>query len=298
MSVQIGEKYISNSGEECTIKEIINCNKILVQFTETAFEKYCRSCHLESGAFKDTSKYNLKGRVFKTKTSGNLTVIEDVTKTRKRVKFLETGYECLCYTSNITSGEVKDRLLPSVGGIGYLGIGNYTAGDTSYCLWVSMIKRCTFLTSTNSNRTYITKGVRIGEEWHNFQNFAGWYHNYLMEYKIPPTLDGWDLDKDILGTGLIYGPEFCCIVPREVNQLYKDISNSKGWKYNNKSSKRFTCSVSGRWVKDYSTLEECTYNYGQIKLKTLLNLKEIYQDTTDPKVWENTERLIVNRFLK
>ncbi|WP_142631663.1 hypothetical protein [Raoultella ornithinolytica] len=59
--------------------------------------------------------------------------------------------------------------------------------------------------------------VTICDEWYLFSNFYYWY--------IDNVVDGWHLDKDILG-GNEYSPDNCIFVPREVNQLFRKVPTS------------------------------------------------------------------------
>src|SRR5690606_1246030 len=107
-----------------------------------------------------------------------------------------------------------DLLKPSVYGVGYLGAGrhNYTTSPEAYKKWTAMLSRC-YNTKSTGWLSYGGDGVRVSKEWHNFQNFAKWFTSYKFKE------DGWHLDKDILVKGnKLYCPEFCCIVPRIINQ--------------------------------------------------------------------------------
>lgn len=66
-----------------------------------------------------------------------------------------------------------------------------------------------------NDRNYST--VTICDEWYLFSNFYYWY--------IDNVVDGWHLDKDILG-GNEYSPDNCIFVPREVNQLFRKVPTS------------------------------------------------------------------------
>ena len=84
-----------------------------------------------------------------------------------------------------------------------------------YRIWKGIIGRCYSEKVQRKNPTY--KDVTVCKEWHNFQNFAEWYdENYN-----PETMQGWQLDKDILfKCNKIYSPETCAFVPKEINILF------------------------------------------------------------------------------
>lgn len=96
-------------------------------------------------------------------------------------------------------------------GIGFLGIGKYNfksginntpEGNT----WFNILSRC--YDPKENQISYA--GCTLHEDWHNFQNFAEWYHkNYVKDFA---------LDKDLLvENNKIYGPNTCCYLPREIN---------------------------------------------------------------------------------
>ena len=103
--------------------------------------------------------------------------------------------------------------------IGY-NLGNkYGTNFKVYDVWHEMLRRCYCEKNLIRRPTYI--GCTVDERWHNFQVFAEWYEeNYI---------DGFQLDKDILVKGnKIYGPETCCFVPLEINNLFCKTNSKRG----------------------------------------------------------------------
>ena len=57
--------------------------------------------------------------------------------------------------------------------------------------------------------------VVVCESWHNYQNFAEWITGQIGFGRM-----GYNLDKDRLVKGnKIYAPEFCVLIPQELNKL-------------------------------------------------------------------------------
>ena len=147
----------------------------------------------------------VKGQIYKTNGAGSCEVLEyrdcyDVT-----VRFIDTGYITVTRSEQLKDGRVRDKLFPSIYGVGFLGIGPYRAtigrSDTkAYKTWKNMIGRCYCPKIQAIQPTYID--CSVVEEWHNFQNYAKWYKaNYIKDFHV---------DKDILVKGnRIYGPDFC-----------------------------------------------------------------------------------------
>lgn len=167
-----------------------------------------------------------RGDIYSTK-NGDLEVRVVLNEDEVVVRFVDTDYFTLATKSNICSGRVKDRMKPSVCGVGYLGAGKYQItenGNTTiaYEKWSAMLQRCYNENSTGYKR-YGAVGVSVDPVWHNFQNFAEWFDKYKFKE------DGWHLDKDILVKGnVVYGPEYCCIVPRQINQAFAKCDARRG----------------------------------------------------------------------
>ncbi len=107
----------------------------------------------------------------------------------------------------------KDRLCPSVHGVGFIGIGKHSSRDNgkvskSYATWKGMLARCYYPKYQEIYPTY--KGCTVHISWHNFQVFAEWFDmNYIK---------GYHLDKDIkLEGNKVYNSEYCSFVSAKEN---------------------------------------------------------------------------------
>lgn len=162
------------------------------------------------------------GDIYKTE-QGDLSIRVILNDMEVVARFLNTGFTTLATKSNIISGKVKNKMFPSVCGIGYIGAGLYSHLDTlAYAKWRNMLGRC-YNVNEKSYSRYGGRGVFVCKEWHNFQNFAEWFSSYKKKE------DGWHLDKDILFKGnLEYCPEKCCIVPRQINSAIVVRESSRG----------------------------------------------------------------------
>ena len=65
--------------------------------------------------------------VFPTNKNGNLKIINAVDSYNIDVEFLDTGYKTTARACHIRDGIVKDYLLKSVHGVGFIGIGTNQA---------------------------------------------------------------------------------------------------------------------------------------------------------------------------
>lgn len=157
----------------------------------------------------------IPGSTHKTRCGGLIQVLEYMHSHRVRVAFIETGYETISSTTNIRLGNIKDKMSPSLFGVGFLG-GDYYKCDNKgidlkcYDTWRNMLGRCYSERALITHPTY--KDCEVCEEWQNYQNFAKWYEeNY-------PGEGDWHIDKDIKSKGnKIYSPEHCSFVSARDN---------------------------------------------------------------------------------
>jgi hypothetical protein len=150
-------------------------------------------------------------KTYKSKTSGEFFVVERTSSADLKVMFIETLNVEKATSSQVRTGEIKDRMRRSVYGVGILGVGEYKPSDNKKAsqLWRGMIERCYSERSLRLHPTYID--VIVCDEWHNFQNFAKWFDkNYVH---------GMHLDKDVLSkSGLkCYSPKTCQFISQADN---------------------------------------------------------------------------------
>ena len=62
------------------------------------------------------------GKVCKSKSSGDFKILKYNDKKNVEIQFLKTGFETTVRLGDIKSGKVKDKYLPSVCGVGIVGI--------------------------------------------------------------------------------------------------------------------------------------------------------------------------------
>lgn len=158
-----------------------------------------------------------------------MTIDKYVNNTTVFVRFIDTGYVTVASYNNFLTGSVKSPYDKSVYGVGYTGLGKYKVSDENgkqtpaYATWRRMLERAYSSKYHESKPTY--KDVSVCEEWHDFQNFAEWYHKNYYE------IDGQQihLDKDILvKNSKIYSPDTCIFVPASVNTLFNKRAASRG----------------------------------------------------------------------
>ena len=155
------------------------------------------------------------GDIFTSKQCGEFIVVEYINSANVVVKFIDTGYETITRHSQVLSGQVKDRSLPSVYGVGVIG-DSYSCWDGSkirkeYDLWSSMLARCYSPKSHKARETYI--GCTVSENFKSYTYFYEWCNQ-----QVGFSENNFELDKDLLsGVSKYYSEGTCVFLPQEIN---------------------------------------------------------------------------------
>lgn len=132
---------------------------------------------------------------------------------------------------NYKQRSVKNPYHPEVCGVGMVGCkypvrlphGNPIK---EYYTWRGILRRCFDKNSKNKNKAY--QDVSCCDEWLLYENFYEWIHKQ-ENFGEWLNSDDWAIDKDILVKGnKIYSPQTCCLVPRNVNNLFIKCQNVRG----------------------------------------------------------------------
>ena len=95
--------------------------------------------------------------IFKTNSSGYLTIVKYVNAKEVYVKFIATGFETKAEISQIRKGCVKDKLIPSVYSMGVTGDEVTKINGThikEYQIWSAVLERCYDYKFKEKNPTY------------------------------------------------------------------------------------------------------------------------------------------------
>lgn len=236
---------------------------------------------------------NREGEVYKTNEGYNVKIIKYINHENCTIMLDNGTILENIRLQNIRSGGIKNPFHRGAEGVGFLGVGKYKGGvdNKSICLWRSMLSRC--YNDKYQKRQLTYKGCTVAEIWHNFQNFAAWYE----ENYNPETMEGWELDKDILIKGnKIYSPEACCFVPREINILLTKRQNNRGEfpvgvKDRKKAvSKRYESRLNKKGKSEYlgvfKTPEQAFEAYKEAKEQYIKETANKYKDQLDSRVYE------------
>lgn len=188
----------------------------------------------------------VEGFVHTSKVKGDFEIVKYKRSDNVIIKFLDTGYRCKTNKYDIRKGAVRDKLRPSVCGVGYIGDGRFETSykktqNKAYQTWASMIKRCYSDKVAKNRPTY--GDCIVCDEWHNFQAFAEWF------YENAPSDCGYHLDKDTLVKGnKVYSPSTCIFIKGPVNSR---VARAKSYRFLNPN---------GELVEIYSMRDFCMKN--------------------------------------
>lgn len=154
------------------------------------------------------------GAVFNIANGGTATIVNYNEYVNVTVE-LSHGHLRSVQMGDLRRGNIKDHMIPSVYGVGFIGNGPVNISikgkhTKCYKTWTGIIQRCYSESLHKRRPTYI--GCSVCDEWKNFQVFAKWFdENYIK---------GFDLDKDIKVDGnKIYGPDYCLFVSPKDNAI-------------------------------------------------------------------------------
>lgn len=160
------------------------------------------------------------GKIGKNNLNEKYEIISYKGKNDVIIKFLKTDYKLKTSTGNLYTGRVRDRLTPSVYGVGVLGY--FRPYDDPYYKkiyshWAHMIRRC-YDKKYKEYKNYGGEGITVCDRWIRFDNFyddfrkLDGYSEEIMELKMHRHLD-----KDIKQSHLpfserVYSLETCCLI--------------------------------------------------------------------------------------
>lgn len=234
------------------------------------------------------------GDVFVSNDGSICTVVDYRRATEVFVRFDGYDQAVMFEAGNLRKGRFRNPYQPTIYGVGFIGDGPYQSkigrkSAPAYISWCKMLDRCYSQKYQSASPTYV--GCYVNSDWHNFQNFADWYHQQPNS-----GTDGYHLDKDLIVFGnKEYGDRFCSFVPAEIN-LLKIHERSKNdlpvgvtrhWR-----GYRARVSVDGKLIGlgTYPTPELAFYAYKRAKEENIKRMADIYKDVLDPRIYENLIR--------
>ena len=236
-------------------------------------------------------KLNYEGAMFQTNSSGIVVVEEYVSNKEVHIKFIDTGYRTTVNMGNVIRGRVKDKLKPTVFGVGITGDvpNKITDGDVfkEYKVWSKMLQRCYDVKLHERYNTYI--GCSVSDNFRYFQYFKEWCNN-----QVGFDQPNFELDKDLLMKGnKIYSEDTCLFLPHQINSTLTKSDKARG-KYpigvtvDKRVGRFFAQMVIGDEQKKFgysSTPEGAFYAYKEAKEAYIKELAEKWKDQIDPRAY-------------
>lgn len=234
------------------------------------------------------------GKKYTSVETGNFTIIKYNNASDVDIQFDDGTIVKRRRMSTIRTGNVRNPNFKNVYGIAYFGEGIYNSKNHRhiYLVWHGMLTRCYNDVNIITRPNYL--GCTVDERWHNFQVFAEWYQNNYN--------DGWALDKDILiKNNKIYGPDTCCFVPQEINNIFTKSNNKRG-KYPigvtlNKQSNKYAATITKYNIQyglgNFKTIEEAFNQYKIEKEKYIKEVADTWKFIINIKVYQAMYNYIV-----
>lgn len=231
------------------------------------------------------------GNIFTTNHYGSLIITNYVNNCEVYVKFIDTGYETKTRLGDIRNGKVKDRLVPSVCGVGVIGNETTKVNGKAlkeYQLWHNMLERCYCDKMHKINPSY--KDCYTSENFNYYPYFKDW-----CSKQIGFNSKGWALDKDILVKGnKVYSENTCCFVPHDINLMFTKRESKRGEHpigvYYSSDRNGFIAMLSitnkRKGLGTYSTPEEAFQSYKQAKEDYIKDVANKWKDQIDPRAYE------------
>lgn len=241
-------------------------------------------------------KTDLVGKVFKTKKYGDCVITQYVKHSDVTVEFLDTGYVVKVALNHIKSGFVKDKLAPSLYGVGITGDFNkedMLSKQPEYILWCNMLMRCYSSHYHKNNPNY--KDCAVSDNFKYYPYFKDWC-NRQVGFNVKDNKGKlFHLDKDILIKGnKVYSEDTCCFIPSIINQLIVRVEKSRGEFpigvcYDKRQAKYMSSMKVENGFKFIGYFSTPTQAFKGYKISKEQHIKEVanqWKDQIDPRTYE------------
>lgn len=220
----LNKEKITKFGEKIKIIEYINAHDIIVQFDDKTTKHASLQSFNQGNIKKDINRIGL---ITRTKDKDIVKIIEYNSYSDIIVEF-QDNYRAKVHTTfnSFKNGTIRNPYkINKYGGI--LG-DKYPVKTTSkeYNAWYNILVRCFDEKVKEKHPTY--KECTVCKEWLYFPNFYEWLCSQ-ENFKKWLNGDKWAVDKDIIIKGnKIYSPYTCCLVPKNINNLFLKHDNKRG----------------------------------------------------------------------
>lgn len=270
----------NNQGYLMKVVKYDGVRNVVVEFQDEYKERVC--CiwkQFQNGSVTNPIVKKLRLGEKKLNKQNDLMIIVEYNNAHDIIIEFQDKYKAKIKTTyeNFTKGNILNPYHPTIYGVGmkglkypasYINKNGRTVGTKEYYAFRSMIARCYSVNLNKRQPSY--KEVTCCEEWHNRDNFEDWLRSQPNYMKF--LENDFALDKDILVHGnKIYSPETCCLVPRKINELFKnDADKSNGMPTGVKKHKNkylVYCCINGKntYIDTCNTKIEAAITYKNFK---------------------------------
>lgn len=183
-------------------------------------------------------------------------VIDKITGDGYKIRFIESGYECIRGIKEVRNGNIKDMKQPSVCGVGITGEEfEHPQKHYLYNRWRDMLRRC-YDKNYKGYSTYGGAGCYVDKRWHYFPNFVRDIEDKLKNIDLNSK---WNMDKDIKCNEMniyphYYSNETVMIISNSDN--VKERNNRVGNPAYNKYLKVMQFDTKGNYIKTWNSIIE------------------------------------------
>lgn len=243
------------------------------------------------------------GDTFKTK-EGCLVEVLELQGKKSKVLFVDYGNTKIVLNRHLHEGSIKNELYKSVYGVGCLGIGDYSSHDDNltktpeFSNWSSLLMRCYCEAHLKKHPNY--RNSFVCDEWHNFQNFAKWYHSNFPKNKQGLDIR-FELDKDLKQHNVdikVYSPETCLYLPKEINCFISSLKSTSKLKVESNEYGTYPLHVFSKYVGSFDTREDALNKRFEMIKERAKGLVEKYKYAIDSEVQDMIINYVSENFTK
>ena len=315
----LGKTFTSNNYGDFEVIDYISCGNVTVVFKNTGVELKTNTTCIVSGNIKDpsvtkfvgdrssTKRCKHLGNIYTSNNYGDYGVVEALDDNKVRINFLNTGNTEVIHRCQIMSGKLRDSSLDVVCKSRSNNI-IHNVGDKgkdkslikknfkTYQVWCSVLQRCYSPSNERMRSGY--KDCTVSDMFKMFPLFLCWWKENVVDDKT-----SYQLDKDILVKGnRIYGEDTCCLVPREINNLFINTKNTnktlpvgvrfvEGTNMFKSVVRKFGKSTC---LGSYTTVEKAFNAYKKAKEAHVKDVANKWKDKIDPRAYEALMNWTIN----
>ncbi len=207
----------------------------------------------------------------------------------------DSGYIKSATMKEVKRNAIKDKLSPSVYGVGIVGIRYNTNVDgkhtTEYGTWKNMLRRCYSEKGRHKFQSY--DDCTVSENFKKYSYFYEWVNKQVGFNTVDDMGNIFQLDKDLLSKGnKIYSETTCVFLPLEIN-IALAIKDSKHKKFHvgvrkNHNKYEVTCRINSKstYLGTFNTEIEAFNAYKQAKENYLKELANKWKDKIDERAYD------------